>query len=157
MLHLDRHLLRARDLQRDVLALDAEPLAQRQHDGADHRDEKHEAGGLEEEEILGVEHAPEAAVFATWSAGGIVDGGRADEAGVDRPGADDQHELDQEDHPDQRADRQVLQEALAQLGEVDVEHHDDEEEQHRDRADIDDDQDHRQELGARAAGTARPR
>ena len=46
------------------------------------------------------------------------------------------------------ADRQVLDEALAQLGEVDVEHHDDEQEQHRDRADIDDDQDHRQELGA---------
>ena len=50
--------------------------------------------------------------------------------------------------PDQRADRQVLQEALAQLGEIDVEHHHDEQEQHRDRADIDDDQDHRQELGA---------
>jgi hypothetical protein len=36
----------------------------------------------------------------------------------------------------------------AQLGEIDVEHHHDEQEQHRDRADIDDDQDHRQELGA---------
>jgi hypothetical protein len=35
-----------------------------------------------------------------------------------------------------------------QLGEVDVEHHDDEQEQHRHRADIDDEQDHRQELGA---------
>ena len=49
---------------------------------------------------------------------------------------------------DQRADRQILQEALAQFGEVDVQHHHDEQEQHRDRADIDDDQDHRQKLGA---------
>ena len=50
---------------------------------------------------------------------------------------------------DQRARRrQIVENALAQFGEVDVEHHDDEQEQHRDRADIDDDQDHRQELGA---------
>jgi hypothetical protein len=49
---------------------------------------------------------------------------------------------------DQTADRQVLGEALAQLGEVDVQHHDDEQEQHRDRAHIDDDQQHRQELRA---------
>ena len=41
-----------------------------------------------------------------------------------------------------------LQRAALQLGEVDVEHHHDEEEEHRDRADIDDEQDHRQELGA---------
>ncbi len=47
------------------------------------------------------------------------------------------------------AERQVLaHEARPQLGEVDVEHHDDEQEQHRDRADIDDDQQHRDELGA---------
>ena len=48
---------------------------------------------------------------------------------------------------DQCADRQVLLEALAQLREIDVEHHHHEEEEHRDRADIDDHQDHRQELG----------
>ena len=41
-----------------------------------------------------------------------------------------------------------LREARPQLGEVDVEHHDDEQEQHRDRADVDDDQQHRDELGA---------
>ena len=73
------------------------------------------------------------------------------------PGADDQQQLDQEDDADQRADRQILQEALAQLGEIDVEHHHHEQEQHRDRADIDDDQDHRQELGAHQHEQARPR
>ena len=62
-----------------------------------------------------------------------------------------------EDAADQRADRQVVQEALAQLGEVDVEHHHDEEEEHRDRADIDDDQQHREELGAQQHEQARPR
>ena len=50
--------------------------------------------------------------------------------------------------PTTRADRQILQEALPQLGEIDVEHHHHEQEQHGDRADIDHHQDHRQELGA---------
>ena len=45
---------------------------------------------------------------------------------------------------------QIVQHALAQLDEVDVEHHHHEEEQHGDGADIDDDQDHREELGAHA-------
>ena len=35
-----------------------------------------------------------------------------------------------------------------ELGEIDVEHHHNEQEQHGDGADIDHDQDHRQELGA---------
>ena len=64
------------------------------------------------------------------------------------PGAEHQGQLDQQDQADGAADRQIVQHALAQFGEIDVEHHDDEQEQHRDRADIDDDQDHRQELGA---------
>ena len=68
--------------------------------------------------------------------------------GPDHPAADHEQQLDQQHDADQRADRQVIEEALAQLGEIDVEHHHDEQEQHRDRADIDDDQDHRQELGA---------
>ena len=77
---------------------------------------------------------------------GARDGAR--HARPDHPGADHQQQLRQQHDADQRAERQVLQEALAQLGEIDVEHHHHEQEQHRDRADIDDDQDHRQELGA---------
>src|SRR5690606_10204376 len=77
------------------------------------------------------------------------------ELGIDRHRTDDEHELDEEDHTDEGTDRQVLQEALAQLREVDVEHHDDEEEEHRDRADIDDHEDHRQELGAHQDEQAR--
>ena len=72
-----------------------------------------------------------------------------------RPADDDVAELDATTSAISAADRQILQEALLQLGEIDVEHHDDEQEQHRDRADIDDDQDHRQELGAHQQEQAR--
>ena len=66
----------------------------------------------------------------------------------EHPAAQDDQELGEQHDADQRADRQVVQEALAQLDEIDVEHHHHEQEQHGHGADIDDDQDHRQELGA---------
>ena len=50
--------------------------------------------------------------------------------------------------PNGGADRQILEEARLEHGEVDIEHHHHEQEQHQHRADIDDDQDHRQEFGA---------
>ena len=58
------------------------------------------------------------------------------------------HEFDEDDAADQRADGCVLDEARLQFGEIDVKHHDDEEEQHCDRADVDDDEEERQKLGA---------
>ena len=148
-----RGFLGPRDLLGDVLALDAGPVAQRQHDGADHGDQQHQAGGLEVIDVLRVEHAAERL--------GVGDGGRdrrrdrLRHARPDHPGADHQQQFGQEHDADQHADRQILQEALAQLGEIDVEHHHDEQEQHRDRADIDHDQDHRQELGAHQHEQAR--
>ena len=57
-------------------------------------------------------------------------------------------QLGKENAADQHADRQILQRALLELGEIDVEHHHHEQEQHGDRADINHDQDHRQEFGA---------
>ena len=63
------------------------------------------------------------------------------------PGAEREDQLGDEDDRDQRAERQIAHETGAQLGEIDVEHHHDEQEQHRDRADIDDDEQHRDELG----------
>ena len=66
----------------------------------------------------------------------------------DRPAADHEQEFDQQDGADQHADRQVIEEALAQLGKIDVEHHHDEQEQHGYGADIDHDEDHGEELGA---------
>ena len=82
------------------------------------------------------------------SAGGIGAVMSCGAVGAIAQAADHQQELDQEHDPDQRAHREVVEKALTQLGEIDVEHHHDEQEQHRDGADIDDDQDHRQELGA---------
>jgi hypothetical protein len=61
--------------------------------------------------------------------------------------AEHDDQLRRQDQPDQRADRRILQGAALQFGEIDVEHHDDEQEQNHHRADIDDEQDHRQELG----------
>ena len=80
--------------------------------------------------------------------GGIGVATLAIEHGADRPGADDQNELDQDHEAERSADRQILQKSLLQFGEIDIEHHDDEEEQDRDRADIDDDEDHRQKFRA---------
>ena len=57
-------------------------------------------------------------------------------------------QFEQDDRADGPADRQMPQEALLELGEIDVEHHHDEEEQDRHRADIDDDEDHRQKFRA---------
>jgi hypothetical protein len=50
----------AGDLRRDVLPPRAGALAQGQHDGADHGDEQHEAGRLEEVHVIRVEDAARA-------------------------------------------------------------------------------------------------
>ena len=71
------------------------------------------------------------------------------------PAAEHQQQFDQQDHADGAADRQITQHAAAQFGEIDIEHHHHEEEQHRDGADIDDDQDQRQEFGAHEDEEAR--
>ena len=61
-----------------------------------------------------------------------------------RPTNDD--EFGEEDDGDHYPERRIGKESLAQFREVDVEHHHDEEEQHRDRANVNDDENHRQEL-----------
>ncbi len=82
------------------------------------------------------------------AAGGMGAAGVARLPGLDDVEARHHHQLDEQDEPDQRAQRRVPDEAGPQLGEVHVEHHHDEQEQHGDGADVDHDQDHRQELGA---------
>jgi hypothetical protein len=59
--------------------------------------------------------------------------------GVQHRGPEHHQSARHQDHDaDQRADRQILQEAARSRGEINVEHHDDEQEEHRHRADIDD-------------------
>src|SRR6201999_491114 len=105
---------------------------------------EHHAGDLEVMDVFRIEHEAERL--------GIADIGRDrrrdrfGHAGVDNPAAADQQQSRQEYPADDEADRQILAEALAQFDEINVEHHDHEQEQHRDRADVNDHQDHRQEF-----------
>ena len=55
----DRRRRRARDLLGDVLPLDADLVAQRQHDRADHRGQQDQSRRLEEVDVVGVEHPAE--------------------------------------------------------------------------------------------------
>ena len=122
------------------------PVLQRQYDGADHGDQQDHAGGFEEIDVAGVEH--EADHFDIRHISRDRRGDRVRNARPDRPGTDHQQELSEEYAADQHADRQILQRALLELGEIDVEHHHHEQEQHGDRADVDHDQDHGEEFGA---------
>src|SRR4051794_28462621 len=144
--HLDSLLLRAGILPRDVLTPDPHAIPQGQHDGADHRDQQDQAGGLEEVEVLRVQHVPDGLGVGHLAGDRGLDLG-LQQVRVGHIGADDQHQLKQEDDPDQGSDRQILQESLPKSREVHVEHHDDEQEQDRHGPHIDDHQDHRQELG----------
>ena len=68
-------------------------------------------GGLEEVDVLGVEHARRAPGVADRRAGGRRRGAVLPAPGAMRPAAEDQQQLGQQDDADQRADRQVAQEA----------------------------------------------
>ena len=138
-----------------IPAAHADAVLQRQHDGAHHGDQKDHAGSLEEIDVAGVEH--EADRLGVRNFGRNRRGDRLRHAGPDRPGADHQQQFGEKNPADQHADRQILQHALLELGKIDVEHHDDEQEQHRDRADIDHDQDHGEEFGAHHHEQTRPR
>ncbi len=126
---------------------------QRQHDRADHGDQKDEAGDLEEVDVVRIEHVAESGRIGALGDGRDRHGDGLGDFGRDHAAADDDDQFGRKDQADQRADRRIFEDARPQFGEVDVEHHDDEEEENRDRADIDDEQDHRQELGAESAGT----
>ena len=123
-------------------------MLQRQHDGADHGHQEHDAGGLEEIDVARVEDLAE-----RLGVGDRIDRrdrrcDRLRDVRPDGPGDHDQEEFRQEEHTDQRAHREILQKSLPQLGEIDVQHHHHEQEQHCHRADVDDDQNHRQKFGA---------
>src|SRR4051812_31512823 len=98
---LDRSLLGAADLLRDVLPLDAGPIAQGEDDRADHRHEQDQAGGLEEVEILRVEDAPDRLGVGERLADRHSGSRRVDVRRVDRPGADDEQQFHQEHEADQ--------------------------------------------------------
>src|SRR3546814_13270232 len=71
---------------------------------------------------------------------------KVDPAGA--PRAEREHEFSGEDDRDERTQRQVPHEARTQFGEIDVEHHHDEQKQYSARAEIDDAEQHRDATGA---------
>ena len=141
--HFDRVLARAADLHRHILALGGALVAKREHDGPDHRDQENRARKLEVIDIFCVEDRADGRRVRD-----LLRRERLDRTGGDGEGGRDSDQLGEQDRADQKPKRQITGASLAQLGEVDVEHHHDEQEEHGDRADIDDDQDHGQELSA---------
>ena len=139
---------RARVLRADILALDADLVAQGEHDGADHRCQQDQARDLEEVGVFRVEHAAERDGVGHVRVDRRRGGGDLLEGGIDGGTTEHQQQLGQQSKTDQKAERRMLEKPGAQFSEIDVEHHDDEQEEHGDGADIDDDQDHRQELRA---------
>ncbi len=122
-------------------------MAQGQDDRADHRHQQHHAGGLEEIDIVGVEHPADRLDigFAMRRGDQGVSGRRA----LAGHGDGDEDHLGHQQRRHAQPDRQIAGEAAAQGREIHVQHHHHEQEQHRHRADIDDDQQHGQELGAK--------
>jgi len=117
--------------------------AQGKRDRRDDRDEQHDRGDLECVGILRVQHTAQLAGIAV--AGGELPRARCD-AVVPAP----QHGRHLRDHDDAHDEREgkVAPEPLTQPFQVDVQHHDDEKEQHHYRANVDHHQHDREELGA---------
>src|SRR5712671_330657 len=121
-------------------------MAQRQHDGADHRYQQHHARDLEVMDVLRIEHQPER--FGVADIGRNRSRDRFGGAWVDHPEANDQKQFKEEYSANHNTDRQIFQKTRAQFGEIDIQHHDDEQEQRRDCADIYENENHPQEFGA---------
>src|SRR4029078_5700260 len=147
MYELDRFLALAADLFSNRLAPHVPLMVQREHDGADHRDEQNESASLEQIDVARVEDLAESLGVAHLRKGRR--GRLHSDVGRRDPGADDQDQLDQKKQSDSCSDRQIFEEARPKLGKVDVEHHHHEQKQHEHGADIDHDKDHRQEFGAK--------
>jgi hypothetical protein len=108
-------------------------------------------GQLKKHEVIGVEHATESLCVRDPSCGGRDDMLLRWE----QPGAANQEHLAEQAERYDKAERHIAQEALLQFDEIHVEHHHDEQEQHRDRADVNDHQQHREEFGAEQDEQAR--
>ena len=120
-------------------------MAQSEHDGTDHGDQKDEACNLEVVDVVGIEDPAErlgVAQARRYRIGESLGGGCRE---FPQSGAADQFK--QKHDTDAGADQNILLCPALQFGEIDIEHHDDEKKKNGDRADIDDDQDHGEKLG----------
>src|ERR1700722_16767903 len=133
-------------LRSDALVARGLAIAQGQHDGADHCDKQDQARRLEQEDVVCIEQPAQR--------GGVADLRRrrreAQRRGIGRelPAAEHQGQFDEQYRPHSRADREIALKSPAEFGKVHVQHHHHEKKQYGDGADVDNEQDHRQELGA---------
>src|SRR5262249_55559214 len=135
--HVDCRVLAARHLGRNRLAFHSLLVPERQHDGADHGDEENEPRALEIVGILGIEHPTDRlGVGDTRASRGNRGGGQSQRTGLKHTEAHHHDELAKENETDNGAERCILDKASPQLREVDVKHHDDEQEQHGHRSDV---------------------
>src|SRR6185369_11806016 len=144
--HLDdAHAIFAtyRDLLRHVLVLESRALAHGQRDGRNNGDEQEHSRKFERINVVRVEHFAEL--------GGIAVTGRLHlrTVGHVNPHASrpyHAHDLEYHDARNDAASHRVARHARAHGFDVDVEHHDHEQEQHHDCADVNQDEHDGQEL-----------
>eukprot|EP00919_Chromeraceae_sp_WS-2016_P004648 GHVR01011041.1.p3 GENE.GHVR01011041.1~~GHVR01011041.1.p3 ORF type:complete len:172 (+),score=30.68 GHVR01011041.1:517-1032(+) len=141
VLQFERVGTTARCLFGNALPFGFGPVAQCQDDGADHGDEQDDAGELEQQHVLGVHDLPDGLGIG-FGAGRCVK--RPDMVFKAREGRED--DLGEEYGAHKQSERQIAQKALLQFHKVDIQHHDNEQEQHGHGADINDDKKHGQEL-----------
>ncbi len=141
---------RRASLRGDLLLAHTGAGAMREHDGADHGSEQNNARRLERQQVIGIKHIAQRLGVGDGSAVGNRHRCRNLLQRLIERDIKHKAQFEQDDRRHKRAHRQVAQEALAQLDEIDIEHHDDEQEQHGHRADIYNDEDHGNELGAEA-------
>jgi hypothetical protein len=118
-----------------------------QHDGADHRDGQDDARGFEQEQIAAIQQRADGGRVGQILRRGGCRISRAQHQRARMDSARTQQQFSHQHQSDEQTQRQVLGETGPQRGKIDVEHHHHEEEQHSDRADVDDDQQHGDELG----------
>jgi hypothetical protein len=112
------------DLRRRLLILGVFTAAQGEMHGGDDAHQQDHRGQLERIDVFGVEQTPEFAGIAVAIGQGLT--GQSLDTEVFA--AEHQAHFDHHQHADHRTERQIAPETMAQAVEVDIEHHDDEQE-----------------------------
>jgi hypothetical protein len=122
-------------------------VPQGQNDGADHGHEKHQSRRLKNIDVVGIQDPTD-----HFSVRNIRQRGLGQGVGLDRAATGDRrshhHHFQRQDPGNQATDGQILGKSLPQGNEVHIQHHHDEQEQDGDGPDIDNDQQHGEELRA---------
>ena len=131
----------------DILAARAVAAAMRQNNCANHRDQQDQPCSFEQEHIFAIQQGANGLyIWHRCRHRRVPNLRRAKLHGTGLIRADTKHQLSHQNHREQQAERYVFDKTRAQFGKINIKHHDNEQEQDRDRTDIDNDQQHRDEL-----------